>query len=151
MSLDPPELSVFLLLVLPGTELWRKADSLQLAFDPQPPYPVRSHTSMTEEDIAYGRRLVTAVTLLQRSRTLRLLSRERGVTFADIVDEWLAWGPEGASRASEETMMAFVAHLCGRTGVPERFYQEFGAREFAAAAERMRSETLTTSTISFTP
>jgi anaerobic magnesium-protoporphyrin IX monomethyl ester cyclase len=47
IALDPPQLSVFRLMVLPGTELWRKAASLQLTYDPEPPYHVRSHLSMT--------------------------------------------------------------------------------------------------------
>ena len=152
MALDPPQLAVFLLLVLPGTELWRKAGALNLEFDPEPPYAVRSHPSMTAGEIEYGRRLVQAVCLLERSRTLRLLSREDRLTFADVIDEWLEWRPaDQASRATQETMMAFVAHLCGRYSIPPEFYLEFGAREFAAAASRTRSATRTTSTIAVTP
>jgi anaerobic magnesium-protoporphyrin IX monomethyl ester cyclase len=156
MSLDPPELEVFLLLVLPGTELWRKAGALDLTFDPEPPYPVRSHLSMTEEDIAYGRRLIKAVVVLQGLRTLRLLSREPGVGFAEVVDEWLAWtgletpGTEMPS-ANPETVRAFVAHFCARKGIPDRFYQAFAALELPAAAARMRSATRTTSAMAATP
>src|SRR5262249_20162588 len=58
MALDPPELVVFPLMVLPGTELWRKAKGLQLEFDAHPPYFVRSHYSMSAEDIAHGWTLV---------------------------------------------------------------------------------------------
>jgi hypothetical protein len=151
MALDPPELAVFLLLVLPGTELWRKAGALNLEFDPEPPYAVRSHPSMTAGDIEYGRRVVQAVSLLERSRTLRLLSREDRLTFADVIDEWLEWRPEDqASRATQATMMAFVEHLCSRHDIPPEFYLEFGAREFAAAS-RTRSATRTTSTMAVTP
>lgn len=152
MALDPPELAVFLLLVLPGTELWRKAGALNLAFDPEPPYAVRSHLSMTAEDIEYGRLVVQAVSLLERSRTLRLLSREDRLTFADLIDEWLAWRPEDqATRATEETMMTFIAHVCRRKGIPPAFYLEFGAREFCGNESRIRSATRTTSAIAATP
>jgi len=62
ISLDPPILSVFRLMVLPGTELWRKAAALNLTFDPEPPYHVRSHLSMTVEDLEYGYRFMKAAT-----------------------------------------------------------------------------------------
>src|SRR5262249_10464429 len=52
--LEPYSLAVFPLMVLPGTELWRKADALELEFDDDPPYHVRSHPSMTAEEMAYG-------------------------------------------------------------------------------------------------
>lgn len=64
MSLDPPTLSVFHLMVLPGTELWRKADGLQLDFDPAPPYRVRSHFLLTAAQVDHGRRMVEACEVL---------------------------------------------------------------------------------------
>jgi anaerobic magnesium-protoporphyrin IX monomethyl ester cyclase len=129
MALDPPLLSIFRLMVLPGTELWRKAAALNLTFDPEPPYHVRSHLSMTTEDVEYGYRFLKASNFLQSSRTVRLLSRERGLTFADILDEWLAW--RGDQKSDNETLNAFVAHLCRRNDIPEAFYQQFGALELA--------------------
>ncbi len=41
-------------MVLPGTELWRKAEVIGLEYEPTPPYYVRSHPTMTREDIAFG-------------------------------------------------------------------------------------------------
>src|SRR5262249_40013894 len=89
MSLDPPDLAVFPLMVLPGTELWRKADGLRLSYDAEPPYYARSHFSMNESDISYGRKVIEALGTLDRLRTIRLLSRERNVGMADIIDAWL--------------------------------------------------------------
>ena len=152
LALDPPVLTVFPLLVLPGTELWRKARSLNLEFDPAPPYSVRSHLSMSADDIEYGSRLIRAVGFLQRSRTIRFLSRERRLTFAEIVDEWLAWRPDDRlSEADRDTMIAFVADLCDRKGVPAAFYRGFAAREFDEAESRTLSATRTTSAIAATP
>ena len=37
-TLDPDFLAVFPLMVLPGTELWRKARAIDLDFDRRPPY-----------------------------------------------------------------------------------------------------------------
>jgi anaerobic magnesium-protoporphyrin IX monomethyl ester cyclase len=132
MSLDPTHLSVFRLMVLPGTELWRKADSLSLTFDPEPPYFAQSHFSMTVEDLEYGHRVLAAANLLQKSRTVRFLSREPDLTFADIVEEWVAWRPSpDGLRADNETLQAFVAHVCHQKGIPVEFYERFGSLEFA--------------------
>jgi radical SAM superfamily enzyme YgiQ (UPF0313 family) len=132
ISLDPPTLSVFRLMVLPGTELWRKAAALELTFDPEPPYHVRSHLSMTEEDLEYGYRFMKAANLLQRSRTLRVLARERGLTFTELVEEWLDWRPQQPeSRPDAETLKSFVAHICDERRIPAAFYEHFAAREFA--------------------
>lgn len=131
ISLDPPVLSVFRLMVLPGTELWRKAAALKLTFDPEPPYHARSHLSMSEADLEYGYRFMKAANLLQRSRTLRVLGRERGLTFTELVEEWLDWRPgQPESQPDTESLRSFVAHICGRRRIPAAFYEHFGAREF---------------------
>lgn len=132
MSLDPTHLSVFRLMVLPGTELWRKAESLSLTFDPEPPYHAQSHFSMTVEDLQYGHQVLAAANLLQSSRTIRFLSRERDLTFADVVEEWVAWrpSPDGVG-ADNDTLQAFVAHVCRQKGIPVEFYERFGSLEFA--------------------
>lgn len=131
MALDPTQLMVFLLMVLPGTELWRKAATFDLAFEPEPPYHVRSHRSMSAQDIEHGHRLLESANLLQVSRTIRFLSREPGLTFADVVEEWLAWRPAaGVFPADSETLKAFVTHLCHQRDIPDEFYVRLGALEF---------------------
>jgi anaerobic magnesium-protoporphyrin IX monomethyl ester cyclase len=152
IALDPPVLSVFRLMVLPGTELWRRAAALELTFDPEPPYHARSHLSMTAEDLEYGYRFMKAANLLQRSRTLRLLAREREVSFASLVEEWLEWHPrQPESQPDTEILKSFVTHVCGRHRIPAPFYQHFGALEFAEPDALIRSATRTTSTMAATP
>jgi hypothetical protein len=57
-----------------------------------------------------------------------LLARERGLTFTEVVEEWLAWRPgQPASLPDQEAMSAFVTYLCGRRHIPPEFYQQFGA------------------------
>jgi radical SAM superfamily enzyme YgiQ (UPF0313 family) len=133
-SLDPPNLSVFPLMVLPGTELWRKAAGLGLAYDAEPPYYVRSHFSMDESDIDYGWKVTRALDWLEIPRTIRLLSRERNVTFADIVDEWIEWHPQRAVTGEHEddvrTIPDFVEHFCAKKAIPPEFYRGFAAIEF---------------------
>ena len=99
-SLDPDLLAVFPLMVLPGTELWRKAREIDLRFDPEPPYVVRSHFSMTADDMAYGAKIMEALEYLRNSKTARFLSREPGLTFAGIIDSWIAWREEDAGLSS---------------------------------------------------
>ncbi len=132
MAIDPRDLAVFPLMVLPGTELWRKAEALALAFEPEPPYFARSHASMSEDDFAYGAALAGACTRLHHSRTARMLAREPGVTFADLADEWIAWHPrQRADQADADTMKRFIAHVCAQKAIPPDFYDRSAAREYA--------------------
>ena len=134
-SLDPENLAVFPLMVLPGTELWQKAAGLKLTFDPEPPYVVHSHFSMSTGDFEYGRRIIDACGVLRRWRAVRLLGRERSLTFADLVDEWIAWQP--ADRADhpddpdKDTMKRFIDHVCDEHRIPPDFYRHFVALECA--------------------
>lgn len=130
-SLSPPDLAVFLLMVLPGTELWKKAAGLKLDFDPAPPYFVRSHYSMSAADIEYGRKLVHGTDLLGRSKTLRLLCREPGTTFADVMDTWVEWAPRQAPFETDaEAAKAFIAHICRERDIAPDFYTKFASLEF---------------------
>ena len=72
VSLDPPKLAVFPLMVLPGTELWRKADVLGIEYEPTPPYYVRSHSTMSRDDVARGWQIVEALQRSGDSRPERL-------------------------------------------------------------------------------
>jgi radical SAM superfamily enzyme YgiQ (UPF0313 family) len=133
-ALDPPQLAIFPLMVLPGTELWRKAEALALRFDPEPPYYIKSHPSMTSEEIEYGWKINDAVNDLSPSRAIRLLSREPGVTFSEVVDSWIAWEPDKSSGAAMgETVGRFLQHFCEQKRIPPEFYQSFAALEFASA------------------
>jgi radical SAM superfamily enzyme YgiQ (UPF0313 family) len=122
-SLDPSALSVFPLMVLPGTELWRKAAALDLAYDDEPPYYVRSHFSMSEADIGYGWEVNKALDWLEPFHTIRFLRRERGIGYADVVDDWIASRPE--------SLLAFVEHFCARKEIPLEFYRASAAMEGA--------------------
>jgi anaerobic magnesium-protoporphyrin IX monomethyl ester cyclase len=126
VSLDPPDLAVFPLMVLPGTELWHKADMLGIDFEPTPPYHVRSHYTMTQEQIDYGWKIVSALKVFGNSKTMRLLARERGVAFVDIVDAWIAW--------NAEDVQSFLSRFCRERNIPDVFYQQFAAREYRERA-----------------
>ena len=130
VSLDPPQLAVYPLMVLPGTELWRKAGAIGLHFDPAPPYYVRSHYSMDENEIAYGWKMVSALARVGDSKTMRLLAREHGVSFADVVDSWIAWEPEEKQESPDLEVQRFLSRFCGEHNIPPAFYQQFAAREF---------------------
>lgn len=145
-SLQAPDLAVFPLMVLPGTELRKKSAALKITFDPEPPYIVRSHYSMTQADIAYGVKVSEAVNGVGRLWTIRLLAREADVTFADVIDAWVDWanaGPGGFTwhegAREEQNIKQFILHFCALHGIPPKFYEasstvEFGTRNHAAAA-----------------
>ncbi|HEV7570606.1 MAG TPA: radical SAM protein [Thermoanaerobaculia bacterium] len=131
LSLGPFELVVFRLMILPGTELWRKAEALRLEFDPEPPYLARAHFSMTAADMAYGLKIVDAVPLLSSSKTIRFLCREPNVTFAEVVDAWIAW-QDGQAPDTPVNVRArrFVADYCAAKQIPAEFYAGFASLEF---------------------
>jgi anaerobic magnesium-protoporphyrin IX monomethyl ester cyclase len=129
-SLDPPNLFVYELMILPGTELARKAEDLHITFDPEPPYHVRSHATMSASDIEYFRTVAREAGRVGDSRTLRLLGREPGATFADVLDAWVAWQQQmPADAAFKDRFTRFVRHYCDTHGIPSAFYQRFAASE----------------------
>jgi hypothetical protein len=124
-------LEVFPLMVLPGTELWRKADGFQLRFEAEPPYYVTSHFSMSADDIAYGWKVNKALKYLGDAKTFRIIAREPGVTFAEVVDAWIAWDAgRPADEPRREKMERFVSDFCASRSLPADFYQRFMALEF---------------------
>lgn len=134
-SLEPSELSVFMLLVLPGTELWRKATALDLTFDPDPPYQVRAHPSMDADTIRAGERIVEAINVMVGSTAIRILQREPGITMSAIVDAWNTWRDDrGLQEMTGAQMREFVKEFCDDHGVPSAFYEAMVAREYPADA-----------------
>ena len=138
-SLQAPELAVFPLMVLPGTELRVKAAKLKIEFDPEPPYLIRSHCSMDAADIAYGLKVAEAVNGLGRLWTIRLLAREPGVTLADVIDAWIdrtdrdpagSVSPDAAS--DQEAIRRFILHFCALKRIPPEFYEASSAIEHGA-------------------
>jgi hypothetical protein len=124
-------------MVLPGTELWRKAEGLRLEFDPEPPYYVRSHFSMSAADIEYGQRLIAAVDRMKNSPTIRLLAREPDLTFADLVDEWIEWQPtRSGANSTEDEIQQFVLHVCDKKRIPSTFYRAAATIEVGGPRSR---------------
>jgi hypothetical protein len=129
-SLAPPQMSVFDLMILPGTELWRKAESLGIAFDPDPPYEVRSHATMSAADIARVRDIARMSNRIWDSQTLRLLGRASGAAYADLVDDWLEWNGGPATREElRARLVKFVTHHCATRQIPDRFFLASAAVE----------------------
>jgi len=132
MSFDPPQLAVYPLMVLPGTELWRNAKALGVDFDPEPPYHVRSHATMSADDIAYGHRVVRALQDLGDSRTVRRLARERAVGYADLIDAWIAWEDDNPGLESlGYRLKHFVLEFCARRQIASDLYRGLAAAELA--------------------
>jgi radical SAM superfamily enzyme YgiQ (UPF0313 family) len=136
-SLEPPKLAVFPLMVLPGTELWRKAEALNLNFGPDPPYRIRSHPTMNMCDISYGDKIVEALRDLWNSLTFRLLCKKSRLKFSDMLDEWIQWydaqvGPE----SKREKIKGFVEAFCIDRGIPATFFRSLASLEFKEALDR---------------
>jgi hypothetical protein len=119
-------------MVLPGTELWRKAEGIGLVFDSAPPYFVRSHASMDRAAIEHGWKIAKAAEALSRSRALRLLAREPNVSFSDMVDAWIAGCGEPPTMSLDGLhVLRFIDRICEQEGIPNAFYRGFASLEFA--------------------
>jgi anaerobic magnesium-protoporphyrin IX monomethyl ester cyclase len=127
--LDPDALAVFPLMILPGTELWRKAASMGLAYDPNPPYLVRSHADMSEAEMDAGLKMVEAIEVMGDARAVRLLCREEGVEMSDVVDAWIAH--EAVTESPAARARAAIRDVCESRGISPAFYDAIAAREFA--------------------
>ena len=89
---------------------------------------------MTARDMAYGWKIMDALEHLRNSKTARFLTREPGVTFAGMIDSWIAWReeelwPEAAE--PEPNAKLFIAHFCREKGIDAGFYRGFASWEFS--------------------
>lgn len=145
-ALAPDHLAAFRLLVLPGTELYHDAERLGIVFDPRPPHEVQSTSTMSRDDITRGWEIALAVRALWRSRAVRWLSREPGVTFGAITDAWATWTiarPDDALAALPRTqpadapmaastaaaLPAFIGAFCDARGIDPTFFVAAARRE----------------------
>ena len=129
-DLDPPRLSIFMLMVLPGTELWRQAAQMGLAYQTSPPYYVQSHASMSIHDIEFGWRLIEAQRRFRRSVVVQLLQRWPGVGLSQVLQAWSVWRAEQPIGKSEESdSRQFLKAFCDGQGIPSAFYQPLLDRE----------------------
>jgi len=137
-ALRPDDFGAHPLMVLPGTELWRNAEALGLDFHPDPPYFLRSTPTMSSAEVARGRLMGPAVRMLWEVQTVRLLSRERGQSFAQIVEAWLDWrAGAGAAQAAQPMaaqVAAFIAAHCAAHHIPPAFYVTAGRLELGASS-----------------
>jgi len=134
-SFEPPKLAVFTLLVLPGTELWRKARELNLNFDPEPPYLIKSHPSMDSADIQYGRKTVRAVEDLQVTMTTSILCKVAKLDYSDIIDEWIDWDfhhHENKTQSVAERVHNFLRYFCSRNEIPQEFFLASASLEYGS-------------------
>jgi anaerobic magnesium-protoporphyrin IX monomethyl ester cyclase len=139
-SLEPPRLDVFPLMVLPGTELWRKAEILNLNFDPEPPYWIRSHPSMSVSDVKYGHKITQALQYLGNSWTFRLLCKKSQLKFSDLLDEWIAWHENHAAPESrEDKINEFIREFCAQRDIHEAFFRTSALLEFKEAGVKQLS------------
>jgi len=132
-SLEPPRLEVFPLMVLPGTELWRKAEVLNLNFDPEPPYQIRSHPSMSVSDVSYGNKIAEALTYPGNSLAFRLLCKKSRINFSDMLDEWIAWRDiHAVPKSKEEAINEFIREFCVQRDIPNAYFCSLASLELKA-------------------
>ncbi|MDZ4170398.1 MAG: B12-binding domain-containing radical SAM protein [Coriobacteriia bacterium] len=68
IGLDPGKVQLSTLHVLPGTELWRRADELGLAYDPEPPHELIATPDIGYADLRRLEELGSAAAAIYRAR-----------------------------------------------------------------------------------
>jgi radical SAM superfamily enzyme YgiQ (UPF0313 family) len=122
-SLDPTDIGVFPLQVLPGTDLWTNSESFGLSFDREAPHLLTSTATLTSADLAYGFQIACAVSPLWKTLAVRLLTREPDVKFSDIVEGWIGWTrTHGADVTDVTTLREYLNDFCASRQIPAAFY-----------------------------
>jgi hypothetical protein len=121
--MNPSDIGVFPLQVLPGTDLWSNSAAFGLSFDREAPHLLTSTATLTPADLRYGFRIIYAVPALWKSLAVRLLTREHGVKFSDIVEGWIAWSEAAGSRVDDVATLAdYLNDFCAGRNIPTDFY-----------------------------
>jgi anaerobic magnesium-protoporphyrin IX monomethyl ester cyclase len=137
-SQRPDYLSSFTLMVLPGTRLRRTAARLHVEFDPEPPYFVRSTSTLSEDDVRQGRRRSPAVRHLWNSGAIRWLHDRRGRPMSDILRRWDAWSAAaGGVLPTPASSRAFALDVCTELGIVPDFTGTFTRAEAEPCLRRL--------------
>lgn len=129
--LAPPRLSIFMLMVLPGTELRRRAKAFGLEFDPAPPYYVRRHPGMTDVEIGRGALLIEGLSAFRGTGVLQLVQRWPGLRLSTFLDDWAEWS-ETRSRAGQSLdPPAFARHFAQKRAIPRPFLEPVLSGDFS--------------------
>jgi anaerobic magnesium-protoporphyrin IX monomethyl ester cyclase len=131
VSLMPPDLAVFMLMVLPGTELWHKAHALRLAFDDTPPYYVQQHPTMSATEMLQGWKIIAALEQLWSATTVQLLARESPMAFLDLMDQWIERDGERSADGIDTVLQPLLLETCASHGISPDFYAACWASEHA--------------------
>jgi anaerobic magnesium-protoporphyrin IX monomethyl ester cyclase len=114
--LDAGHLQLGLLKLLPGTPLWRQAADLGYRWDPQPPYEVLAHPSLSFGEIGRFRRYAELLERLWNNGLLmnslhwlveRSFDGRVSACFDHLLDG-VAGDPLARQRAAPETLFAYV-------------------------------------------
>jgi anaerobic magnesium-protoporphyrin IX monomethyl ester cyclase len=124
VSLEADIISIFTLMVLPGTALWRQKESLGLCHDPEPCYEIWGTPSMPENEIAYGKKFHQALIRHYNSAGL-LLAKISSLPFSEVLDQWILWSEENKNEPSKRGCRVedFIEYFCQkRSGLDASFF-----------------------------
>jgi len=150
LALQPPQVSLFPLHVLPGTDLWERGGDLGIEFTRFPPHFVTRHPRLGQDDLLRGRYLGRVVQLLYNlcPKSTAVLCRELRLGLLDLalgVAEALlrTAGPEADLRQQlllrTETLQEHVLEHVAEASASTRASTEWRFRRSADAPPVRRS------------
>ncbi len=95
LELEPPNIDIFKLMVLPGTKLWQDCRDFKLKFEPKTPYYVLESFSYDNKELLEMERLGHTALFLYKNlfsaKNLSLICRLLSLNLSDVCEEWQEW------------------------------------------------------------
>lgn len=123
--LNPPEIRIMRLRVLPGTYLRQHAERFAIEYNPRPPYFSYKSGWMSKDDLKRVDKLRHGLPVLYHiafRRSIYILKKKLKNNFSDILEEWVNWRGKKKEFISKQ-IQNFVKYLANKYRNPN-LYEE---------------------------
>ena len=129
-SLEPQSIATFILMILPGTELWKKAKHFGIEYQQEPYYHFLRSPTLNDSDREYALEVAHAIGPIYRFGVLKILRKELNIKLTEFLDLWIAyrqkynlpWLSKMSDTELRKTLYSFIKDLCARFEVSSDFY-----------------------------
>ena len=129
LNLKPKNLSIFMLHVLPGTEIWNKAKDFGIIYEGEPPYYFLQSRSLPFDDVIELQKIVNSIRLFRTKKSIAFLCEEAKIKLLDIIKLWVSWLNDDkfllhcqSSAVLRKKFRKFIKYLCEKNNIDFNFY-----------------------------
>ncbi|MFH0764022.1 MAG: radical SAM protein [Candidatus Omnitrophota bacterium] len=149
LSLEPKALLISRLQVLPGTEIWRKANELGIIYEKDPPHYFLQSKSLPFSKMIGLTKIINSINLFRTKLTFKYLCKETKIKFLDIIELWIDWLNDDAfllkpqnSDILKDKLKGFISYLCEKNNIDFKFYENFLQREIMFSMQNEKEQTV---------